>query len=125
MAHSSSDKEKIASNCTRGIGFFVVNVKKKFDLKECRKRIVKNLSHSIVKVRTNSTKTLVGLAEDLEEDEVKELLPLLELNILKNNYHLQMESLQLLKKLGNPIQGKRLLGLFVSILKTLMNYTTI
>ena len=62
MAHSASDKEKIASNCTRGIGFFIGNVKKKFDLKECRKKIVKNLSHSIVKVRTNSTKTLVGLA---------------------------------------------------------------
>jgi hypothetical protein len=45
--------------------------------------------------------------------------------MLRNNYHLQMESLQLLKKLGNPLQGKRLLGLFVSILKTLMNYTTI
>ena len=83
------------------------------------------MSHSIIKVRTNSTKTLLNLAEDLEEDEIKDLLPLLEQNILKNNYHLQMESLQLLKKIGNPIQGKRLLGLFVSILKTLMNYTTI
>ena len=125
MAHSASDKEKIASNCTRGIGFFVINVRKKFNLKECRRNIIKNLSHSIIKVRTNSTKTLLNLAEDLEEDEIKDLLPLLEQNILKNNYHLQMESLQLLKKIGNPIQGKRLLGLFVSILKTLMNYTTI
>lgn len=36
-----------------------------------------------------------------------------------------MESLHLLKKIGNPIQGKRLLGLFVSILKNMMNYTTL
>ena len=125
MAHSASDKEKIASNCTRGIGFFVANIKKKFNLKDCRKSIIKNLSHSIIKVRTNSTKTLINLAEDLEGEEIKEMLPLLEQNMLKNNYHLQMESLQLLKKIGNPIQAKRLLGLFVSILKTLMNYTTI
>ena len=33
MAHSASDKEKIASNSTRGIGFFVVNIGKKFNLK--------------------------------------------------------------------------------------------
>lgn len=36
-----------------------------------------------------------------------------------------METLQLLKKMGYPIERKRLLGLFVSILKNLMNYTTI
>jgi|688.fasta_scaffold1149071_1 hypothetical protein len=36
-----------------------------------------------------------------------------------------METLQLLKKMGYPIEKKRLLGLFVSILKNLMNYTTI
>ena len=65
MAHSASDKEKIASNSTRGIGFFVVNIGKKFNLKECRKNIIKNLSHPIIKVRTNSTKTLINLAQDL------------------------------------------------------------
>jgi hypothetical protein len=65
MAHSASDKEKIASNCTRGIGFFVVNVRGQFNLKDCRKNIIKNLSHSILKVRTNSTKTLLSIAEDL------------------------------------------------------------
>ena len=78
-----------------------------------------------MKVRTNSTKTLLNLTEELEESEIKELLPLLEQNLLKNNYHLQMESLKLLKKMGSPIPGKRLLGRFVSILKTLMNYSTI
>ena len=36
-----------------------------------------------------------------------------------------MESLRLLKKIGNPVPCKRLLGLFVSILKTLANCTTI
>jgi len=35
-----------------------------------------------------------------------------------------METLQLMKKLNNPIKGKRLLGLFVTILKNLMNFTT-
>ena len=125
MTHSTSDKEKIASNCTRGIGFFVMNVGKQFNLQDCRKKIINNLSHSILKVRTNSTKTLISLSADLLKDEIKELLPLLEQNILKNNYHLQMESLSLLKRIGNPIPGRRLLGLFVSILKTLMNNTTI
>jgi hypothetical protein len=62
MIYSESDKEKIASNCTRGIGFFVSNVGKKFNLKACRQHIIKNLSHSILKVRTNSTKTLITLA---------------------------------------------------------------
>lgn len=125
VSYSGSDKEKIASNCTRGIGFFIANVGKKFNLRDCRRHIIKNLSHSIVKVRTNSTKTLISLAEDLVEEEVKELLPMLEQNILKNNYHLQIETLELLKKVGNPIQQKRLLGLFISILKNLLNYTTI
>lgn len=125
VSHSGSDKEKIASNCTRGIGFFVANVGKQFNLKDCRKHIIKNLSHPVLKVRTNSTKTLIALAEELTKEEVKELLPLMEQNILKNNYHLQMETLQLLKKLGNPLQKKRLLGIFVAILKNLMNYTTI
>lgn len=62
MKYSESDKQKIASNCTRGIGFFVANVGKKFDLKECRNHIIKNLTHSIIKVRTNSTKTLITLS---------------------------------------------------------------
>lgn len=65
MHHSESDKEKIASNCTRGIGFFVTNIGKKFDLRDCRRNIIKNLTHNIIKVRTNSTKTLLTLAEDL------------------------------------------------------------
>ena len=63
MKHSESDKEKIASNCTRGIGFFVVNVDKKVDLKMCRKHIIKNMTHNILKVRTNSTKTLISFPE--------------------------------------------------------------
>lgn len=90
MIHSESDKEKIASNCTRGIGFFVANVGKKFNFKNCLKKIISNLCHPIIKVRTNSTKTLLSLTDDLTECEIKELLPLLEQNILKNNYHLQM-----------------------------------
>ncbi len=63
MKYSQSDKEKIASNCTRGIGFFVANVGKNFDFKNCRKNIIKNMTHNIVKVRTNSTKTLITLAD--------------------------------------------------------------
>ena len=125
MRHSESDKEKIASNCTRGIGFFVANVGKKFDFQQCRRNIVKNMTHNIVKVRTNSTKTLITLAEDLSAAEVKEILPILEQNILKNNYHLQMETLALLRKLDYPIKGGRLLKLYVSILKNLLNSTTI
>lgn len=35
-----------------------------------------------------------------------------------------METLQLLRKLDHPIKGKRLLGLFVTVLKNLMNCTT-
>jgi hypothetical protein len=62
MKHSERDKEKIASNCTRGIGFFVANIAKNFDLKDCRMHIIKNMTHNIVKVRTNSTKTLITLA---------------------------------------------------------------
>lgn len=125
MRHSESDKEKIASNCTRGIGFFVANVGKKFDFKQCRKNIIKNMTHNIVKVRTNSTKTLLTLAEDLTPAEVKEIVPILEQNILKNNYHLQMETLALLKRLEYPIKGGQLLKLYVSILKNLLNSTTI
>lgn len=55
----------------------MANVGKKFNLQDCRKHIIKNLSHSVLKVRTNSTKTLITLAEDLSEEEIKELLPLL------------------------------------------------
>lgn len=66
VTYSGSDKEKVASNCTRGIGFFVGNVGKKFNLRDCRQHIIKNLSHPVLKVRTNSTKTLISLAEDLD-----------------------------------------------------------
>lgn len=55
---SQNDKEKIASNCTRGIGFFLTKFNKDVDLEECRTAVIKNLSHPIIKVRTNSTKTL-------------------------------------------------------------------
>lgn len=125
MRHSESDKEKIASNCTRGIGFFVANVGKQFDFAHCRRNIIKNMTHHVVKVRTNSTKTLLTLAGELTAAEAQELVPVLEQNILKNNYHLQMETLALLKKLEYPIKGGRLLKLYVSILKNLLNTTTV
>lgn len=61
---SQSDKEKIASNCTRGIGFFLAKLNKDVDLDECRTAIIRNLSHPIIKVRTNSTKTLRMMIEN-------------------------------------------------------------
>ena len=95
--HSKSDKEKIASNSTRGIGFFITNFSDIFEMETCRSAIIKNLSHSILKVRTNSTKTLRSMATKKllgkDENEVKEiiqnLISILEQNILRNNYHLQ------------------------------------
>jgi hypothetical protein len=55
----------------------VTNIGKKFDLKDCRRSIIKNLTHSIVKVRTNSTKTLLSLWEELTADEIRDLVGIL------------------------------------------------
>ena len=44
--------------------------------------------------------------------------------MLRNNYHLQMETLRLLRALHNPIETVRMLSLLVSVLKNLLNYTT-
>lgn len=62
-----------------------------------------------MKVRTNSTKTLrsvinndvVWTEKDMEK--IEELMDIFEENILKNNFHLQMETVLLIKDLGNPI----------------------
>lgn len=35
------------------------------------------MTHNIIKVRTNSTKTLITLVEDLNEDEIKDIIPIL------------------------------------------------
>lgn len=65
------------------------------DLEECRVAVTKNLLHPIIKVRTNSTKTLRMMAANKllwKEDwkvKIQELISTLEQNILKNNYHLQ------------------------------------
>lgn len=61
IQHSQSDKEKIASNCTRGIGFYAKNFYKNFNMDKCIEAIIRNLSHQIIKVRINSTKTFRSL----------------------------------------------------------------
>ena len=61
IKYSQSDKEKIASNCTRGIGFYVKNYYSNFNVDESIEAIIKNLSHPIIKVRINSTKTFRSL----------------------------------------------------------------
>jgi hypothetical protein len=35
------------------------------------------MTHNIVKVRTNSTKTLITLADELTSDETKDIVPIL------------------------------------------------
>lgn len=80
-----------------------------------------------MKVRTNSTKTLRSIVEsenDMPKMEVKELVGILEQNILKNSYQLQTETLLLIKALGNPIQPHHILKLYSHILHDLQSHTT-
>ena len=77
VKHCSSDREKVASNCTRGLGFFLEAAPERPESQKLRRSILANLSHSVMKVRTNSTKTLVSLSDQLGAGEVKELLGVL------------------------------------------------
>lgn len=49
---------------------------------------------------------------------------LLELNILKNSYQLQTETLMLIKALNNPIPPAQMLKLYSHILRDLQSHTT-
>lgn len=80
IKHCESEKEKIASNCTRGLGFFVGNLagrEHSVDLQACLASVMRNLQHPVLKVRTNSTRTLLGMREQLQPAQISELVAVL------------------------------------------------